>query len=608
MRSPFPALAISLAAIVTAPVASGQQPLGRYETTECFQQIRVMAANNSLECGWLTLPEVRSNPNGPTVRLAVVRLRVKNPTAPPLVYLHGGPGGAGAIVPAAPNWYSAWSAGVRDVIRFDQRAVGISEPKLCVGVERDTGRTQAAWNANATACIADMKAKGHDPVGYSTVVQADDVRELRLALGYDKWDILGVSYGGRLAAEVLRRDPNGVRAAILHSPAIPAVASATEDPISYKTALEHLFARCAKQTECHTTFPTVEQDFYDVYREVSSHPIAITTIQGPQEFGARQYLRAVRCQLSNTQQVIRLPLAIHELRRGDRVRAATVLQNACAGGGGGPNQQQQVNVKNYLTNCADSHGPAYWESRRAVASRVDSMWLQFEEGGEECGIWQTRYADSVESAPVKSDIPTLVITGEFDERTPADHARRGTVGLTRKYVYDMPGEGHGSIPPVGCQIEIIKQFLRDPMREPDASCIATVPPVPFATKSLAITNLRFTIESDASGARFAGEWGAEFPGAPRPFTVQLRIEGSRVTGIWQPNQLTLSDGMVAGDTLRFSVKSPDGTRTIRFIGMLKDDEISFVREVDVVPGSPQSQGQGPFGVAGARAFTAVRSP
>ena len=607
MRATLPTVAIYLGAAVTAPVASGQQPLGRYETNECFQQIRAMAANNSLECGWLTLPEVRRNPNGPTVRLAVVRFRVKNPTSPPLVYLHGGPGGAGAIIPGSPAWYTAWSDGVRDVIRFDQRAVGLSEPKLCVGIGRDTGRTQAAWNANARACIADMKAKGRDPAAYSTIVQADDVRELRLALGYDRWDVFGVSYGGRLAAEVLRRDPDGVRAAILHSPAIPAVASATEDPISYKTALEHLFARCAKQAECHAAFPTIEQDFYDVYRDLSLRPIPITTIQGPMEFGARQYLRAVRCQLTNTRQVVRLPLALHELRRGDRARAATVLQNACAERAGS-NQQQQVNVKNYLTNCFDSHGPTFWESRRAVAARVDSMWLEFEEGGEECDIWQTRYADSSELAPVRSNIPTLVITGEFDERTPADHARRGTVGLSRKYVYDMPGEGHGSIPPAGCQIEIIRQFLRDPMREPDASCVATVPPVPFAIKSLAITNLRFTIESDASGARFAGEWGAEFPNAPRPFNVELRIEASRVTGMWQPNQLPLSDGMVSGDTLRFSVQSPDGTRTIRFIGTLLGDEISFVREVDVPPGSAPPQGQGPFGVAGARAFTAVRSP
>jgi pimeloyl-ACP methyl ester carboxylesterase len=261
MRTTLPVLAITFASAVIAPVTAAQQPLGRYETTECFQQIRATTANLSLACGWLTLPEIRSRPDGPTVRLAVVRYRVSNPTSPPLVFLHGGPGGPGAIVTANPAFYTAWSAGVRDVIRFDQRAVGLSEPKLCVGIGRDTGRTQAAWNANARACVADMKAKGRNPEGYSTVVQADDVRELRLALGYDKWDVLGVSYGGRLAAEVLRRDRDGVRAAILHSPAIPAVASSTEDPISYKTALQNLFARCAKQTDCHTAFPRLEQDF-----------------------------------------------------------------------------------------------------------------------------------------------------------------------------------------------------------------------------------------------------------------------------------------------------------------------------------------------------------
>ena len=588
--------------MLAAPVHA-QQSLGRYETVECFPQVRILATNAPLECGWLTLPELRSRPDGPAVRLAVIRYRASNPTAPPLVYLHGGPGGAGAIVPSSLNWFNRMSDGVRDVIRFDQRAVGLSEPKLCLGIQRDTSRTQDAWNANARNCIADIKAQGRDPAGYTTVVQADDVRELRLALGYDKWDVFGVSYGGRLAAEVMRRDSNGVRAVILHSPAIPIVASLTEDPISVQTALERLFARCANQAECRAAFPTLERDFYDVYREVSANPRAITASRGPMRFDGQQYLRAVRCQLTSTRQVLRLPLAIHELRRGDRVHAATVLANACAG----PASQNQagINVKNYLTNCADGNGKAYWDSRRSVAARIDSMWLVFEEFGEECDIWQPRYADTTDLSPIRSSIPTLIITGEFDERTPTDHARRGAAGLTRKYIFEMPGEGHGT-PPTGCQAELMRQFLADPTREPDGSCIAATPPIAFATQSLMLSNLWFNIAADTAASPFAGTWETEFPNTPRPFTVQLRIDGSRVTGTWNPNQLPLFDGSVAGDTLRFSVKSPDGTRTIRFTGTLRGDTLSFVREVDASAGGVQ--GQGIFGVAGARTFTARRAP
>jgi pimeloyl-ACP methyl ester carboxylesterase len=608
MRPLLAVLAFASSSIAGAQQTAAQRPLGRYETVECFPQVRVLAANAPLDCGWLTLPEVRSRPDGPTVRLAVVRFRVRNPTSPPLVYLHGGPGGAGAIVPSSLNWYHSMSAGVRDVIRFDQRAVGLSEPKLCVGGLADSAMRaslegQARWNADARACIADMKARGRDPAGYSTIVQADDVRELRLALGYDNWDLFGVSYGGRLAAEVMRRDSGGVRAVILHSPAIPIVASLTEDPISVQTALDRLFLRCASQAECRAKFPSLKQDFHDVYREVSSNPLAITTNGGPVRFDGHQYLRAVRCQLTNTRQALRLPLAIHELRRGDRVNAATILANACAPPA--TQGQQQINVKNYLTNCADGNGSAYWESRRAVASRVDSMWLQFEEGGEECDIWQPRYADSADLSPVRSDIPTLIITGEFDERTPTDHARRASEGLSRKYLIEIPGDGHGT-PPTGCQAELIREFLRDPMREPDTSCIATIGPIPFATASLTVPNLRFTIESNGNGTRFDGLWEAEFPNVPRPFNVQIRIDGTRVTGMWNPNQLPLIDGSVSGDTLRFSVKSPDGTRTIRFLGTLDGNAIAFHREVDAPPGT--GQGPGIFGAAGARTFTATRSP
>jgi hypothetical protein len=141
------------------------------------------------------------------------------------------------------------------------------------------------------------------------------------------------------------------------------------------------------------------------------------------------------------------------------------------------------------------------------------------------------------------------------------------------------------------------------MREPDASCIAATPPIAFATQSLMVSNLRFSITGDAS--RFAGTWEAEYPNVPRPFDVQLRAAGSLVTGTWLPNQLALFDGSIKGDTLRFSVKSPDGARTIRFVGTLRGDAIAFVRDVEAPAGGVQ--GQGIFGTAGLREFVARRS-
>jgi pimeloyl-ACP methyl ester carboxylesterase len=606
-------LLVPITIALLAPTLAAQQrpgserPIGRYEIVDCFAPLRAWAKAHGVECGWLTIPELRSRPDGPTVRLAVARLRASNPTAPPIVYLHGGPGGAGALGPATAGRFTTLSAGLRDVVYYDQRAVGLSEPKLCAGIPGETGdtaRTQERWNADARACVASIRAQGRDPVAYTTVVQADDLRELRIALGYRQWDLYGVSYGGRLAFEAMRRDPAGIRAVVVNSPAIPVIPSLTEDPISVQKALQRLFDRCAEQADCRATFPALEQDFRAVYDSLSANPIVLDRARGATRIDGHQFLRAVRCELSNHRKAPRLPLAIRELHRGNRVHAATVLANDCLNDP--PGGRQQVNVKNYLINCGDGHGTAYWEARRAVQARVEPMWLVFEEGGDECDFWQRRLADSADLSPVKSDIPTLLITGELDERTPTDHARRGAAGLSRKYLYEIPGEAHGT-PAAGCQAELIRQFLANPVREPDASCLAAMPKIAFAMTSLSITNLTLSITTDPANSRFAGTWEAELPNMPRPFTVELRTEGSKVAGTWNPNRLEILDGTITGDTLRFKVKSPDGTRTISFAGTLRDNELTFIRTTDA-PARAGQQGQGIFGVAGVPGFTMTRTP
>ena len=599
--------ALAALLVLFPSVSVAQQPVGKYEVVECFAPVRAWAKDAGLECGWLTLPEIASRPDGPTVRLAVTRLRVANASAPPLVYLHGGPGGAGAIGPSTLGRNTALSAGVRDVIHYDQRAVGLSEPKLCTSVPAssplgDTTGAQERWNASARACVADMKAKGRDRSGYTSVTAADDLRELRLALGYDTWDLYGVSYGGRLALEAMRRDPTGIRAVVVNSPAIPSIPSMTEDPISTQVALERLFARCTEQADCQRAFPTLAQDFQAVYDSLAANPLTVSVLRGtqqPMRYDGRQFLHSIRCQL-NARKLRRIPLAIHELRRGNRQQTAALLANDCFGGADAAGAQ--VNVKNYLINCADGHGDRYWEARRAVAARVKPMWLAFVEGGEECDIWQARYADTMDLAPLRSDIPTLVITGEFDERTPTSHAQRGTVNLTRKYIYEMPGDGHGT-PASPCAAQLIRLFLADPTRAP-ASC-AVKTPIPFSTSSLTLANFSVEVEGTARVGRFVGAWEAELPAMPRPMSVQLSVAGDSVTGMWLPNRLPIA-GRLAGDTLRFSVKSPDGTRTISFAGTPRGDGLAFVRTVDAPPGT--GQGGGIFGTAGIRSFTMTRRP
>src|SRR5215212_4209074 len=114
------ALLITPALLGAAPGLAAQGTVPRLEPSECPFQRGEWARDIKLECSWLVVPEMRDRPAGRTVRLAVALVRAKNPTLPPLVMLHGGPGLSGLriFLPGAANSNLARN---RDLVIYDQR-------------------------------------------------------------------------------------------------------------------------------------------------------------------------------------------------------------------------------------------------------------------------------------------------------------------------------------------------------------------------------------------------------------------------------------------------------------------------------------------------------
>jgi pimeloyl-ACP methyl ester carboxylesterase len=92
-----------------------------------------------------------------------------------------------------------------------------------------------------------------------------------------------------------------------------------------------------------------------------------------------------------------------------------------------------------------------------------------------CQEWGAAPFDPREGQPVASDIPALIIAGEYDPITPPDYGRQVAALLSRSYFYEFPGQGHGpSMWASDCAYEIARAFLSDPLSAPDASCIAAM--------------------------------------------------------------------------------------------------------------------------------------
>jgi pimeloyl-ACP methyl ester carboxylesterase len=458
-----------------APHLPAQSHLPRFERTACWVD-GDWARDVHRECGWLVVRESRDHARAHSVRLAVEVFRAREPSgAPPRVFLHGGPGGAGGI--------RLYSEGIsrspwplhRDVVIYDQRGAGLSEPKLCPGYDAAADATEAR-----RACIAELQAQGVNRQAYNTAASVADLIDLRRTLGYLSWDIYGVSYGARLAQEAMARDGRGVHSVVLASPVARSFSSQAEQPLSTERALERVFAACARQRSCGDAFPNVEQDFYAAYDDLTSSPISVPIMRPDSGrdtvwLDGRRLVNDIRNRMLNRPRmgVARLPFLLHELRAGDRVRAAREIVGE--GSGNPPDGALRA-----VINCSDhaTYGAAYRRTLDSVNAVARPPFRRSID--RECEEWLPHLPDGSMPPPVRGDIPTLILTGYFDDRAPTEHARRIAATLSRVYLVEFPDEGHDTRAPA-CHAAIVVQFLEDPTRKPDTSCVATIPPIRFAT-------------------------------------------------------------------------------------------------------------------------------
>lgn len=487
-RSLFSRAAFALLASSALTAQARESPLQR---AACFFPRQDWMNGLQIECFTLAVPESRRQANGRTLHLAVVVVRAATPSQTPLVMLHGGPGGNGIQTYLAAARTDL--ARNRDYIVYDQRGAGYSEPKLCpdFGAGRDSTRRlrtlemrEAIWDAEERACVAWLKDNGVDRSAYNTVESAADMIDLRKALGYSSWNVYGGSYGARLAQEAMRQDSSAIRSVILESPVTRGPAFEVEMGMSAQRAVERVWADCGAQSACHAAFPEIGAEFLHVYDELTKAPLPVL-FGGPSALPDSLWLDGAKLVSLIRDQILgrpgrlsRLPQLVHELRSGDRSAAArTIMAFDTAGAAANPRGNGQVLV--HLVNCADEYSAATLKRRDSVNALVHPAFRRKEL--EECPLWQTRFSDAGRQQYVRSDLPVLILTGRYDDRTPTDHARRIASVLGNARLYEFPNEGHGARP-VGCHMAILAAFLDHPSNLPDTSCMASSPRIQFAAQ------------------------------------------------------------------------------------------------------------------------------
>jgi pimeloyl-ACP methyl ester carboxylesterase len=438
-------LALLLLMIVKPERSHAQR---RFEAVPCPESL-----DSGMECGYITVPEDHADPNGKQIRLmvAIAHATGDDPLPDPVVVLVGGPGGA-AVGSHAETRLEAAIRARRDVIYLDQRGTGLSEPNLNCPELESTLYEDAAYLDGLQACRNRLVADGISLTAYTTAQNAADVVKLREILGYDSWNLWGTSYGTRLALEVMRLDPDGIRSVVLDSVSPP---NAEPDQDRSSQPLEQLFDKCESDSLCNLVYPHLRDIYFDLYARLNTQPVEITNPQTGLPFmldGAALKIGMFEL-LSDPAVTAMLPAIIYDFHNGDFSALEGLLH--------GLSGEVPTNGLAFSVMCSDQ------TMNSVVAEPVCSIWF-----ADEAPTPQNHEA-------VISDIPVLLLAGEIDPYTPSQWAYRAAETLDHSYVYTYSGVGHVALLGGSCPQTMMMAFLDDPNLAPDDSCITGMPDIAF---------------------------------------------------------------------------------------------------------------------------------
>jgi pimeloyl-ACP methyl ester carboxylesterase len=364
----------------------------------------------------------------------------------------------------------------RDVIIWDQRGTGFSEPAFCpalparwreIGVRGLAHDDRIQQQREAVAeCRETMLRQGVDLSQYNTLVTTHDLEDLRRALGVARWNLMAVSYGTRVALEAMRRTPTGIRSAVLTSPLPP------NPPIDGREAFADVVRRislaCAAQPDCNAAYPDVEQSLWAAMRELEEEPVVRRFADGTEQVtDGNRLLQAVREATRSRRSLALVPMIIGEFRRRNEAVIAALSQQMT---GSAASRVGRVNRGlNLAVACHDfsDSGP----SRQSATPDILDIGV-FERDESVCSALHTFRAGP--QAPVVSEIPTLLLTGEFDVPTHRSYGSAAARTLRNSQLVETPGAGHGEGMGEKCTQGVVRDFIANPRAKVADQCLSAM--------------------------------------------------------------------------------------------------------------------------------------
>lgn len=430
-----------------------------------------------VQCGKVSVPVLPGSSSRIDIQVVRVFSKHDDPKPDPIVYLEGGPGFPGSA--AVFGSFEAFEPFLeeRDLVVIDQRGTGRSGESLdCPELQQVT--TDEELLDGLEACFLRLQDEGIDLTAYTTAPSAADVDAVRRAFGYTEWNLLGISYGTRLALTVLRDHPEGVRSAVIDSVVPLQVDLMAGMATNGLAAFERTFAECEADVSCRTRYPELMTRLQSAVTRLNHAPLEV----GGFALTGDVFVGLLFELMYAPEGVAVVPWMIDQADRDDPEELISLLENVADALAGG----DAVGFSMHLSvQCVEE---VAFTTREIVAEADATVPAELVPGltaihyFDYCEAWQVPAAHPRENESVHSSVPTLVVAGGYDPITPPRYAELVHGDLSQSTFVTMEQLSHGAtIHP--CGYELVEQFYADPTAPIEASCADEIPAPKFLSTS-----------------------------------------------------------------------------------------------------------------------------
>ena len=474
---------IALAIVMLAGTGSAQEntPSG-LELEDCRISVGPGSPGIPARCGTLVRPLDPADESKGTIdlKVAVVPALSLEPATDPLVPIAGGPGQSSIY------FYAGWSRAFerirqhRDILLLDQRGTGESAPMTC-DIDEDIveGRYSEAQTLRLTEQCLELLP--HDPRYFTTSVAVQDLEALRLALGYEQFNMYGISYGTRVAQHFARQYPDATRTVIIDGVVPPQIPLGPDIATESQKSIERVFDRCAEDPDCNARFPDVRDDFSLIRGALAEEAVTVefqhplTAQRELLDFTADHLAGAVRLLLYSPRTVALLPLVISEAADGNFAPLAGQFYMVVS------SLAESLNIGMHnAVMCTEDAPFIDWDSLDHEAISASYMGpVQLQAIRAMCSVWPQGVLDANLRDPLATDKPVLLLSGSADPITPAAFADMAAVELQNSWHIVGEDQGHG-LAGIGCMPKILADFVADKtLSDGAADCMQKAFVMPF---------------------------------------------------------------------------------------------------------------------------------